>query len=415
MDSLKESITRFGLVDPIIANSAPERADVVIGGHMRLKAAKELGIKIVPVAYINLPDIEKERELNIRLNRNMGEFDYTLLREFNEAMLADAGFSSEELDEVFKLEEKPEKFDLDAELAKLDISEVKVQKGEIYQVGDSLRLMIGDSTVEEEMLNLMGDQRADMVLTDPPYRLSYLSGKKKNGKPTEGFGLKRDRKYLETDELPLDFTTKWMSNVAKVCQKDFSIICYENWKNIREIWNEMEAQKWKVRNLIVWHLPNRTQGFSAKHKLFSKHDIAVVGTSGGFSELNVTPEEDALLQSEYETALFATNGHPYWQSYGKGKGVCPTDHMEYIAADEKSSGQSVIFGTKPVEILKPYIKIMTERGDLVLEPFGGSGSTGVACYQLQRRCFTMEKVPTYAEVILKRWEKFSGKKAVKIA
>jgi site-specific DNA-methyltransferase (adenine-specific) len=85
-----------------------------------------------------------------------------------------------------------------------------------------------------------------------------------------------------------------------------------------------------------------------------------------------------------------------------------------VAADERSSGQGIIFGTKPIEILIPYIKILTKRGDLVIEPFGGSGSTGVACYKLRRRCFAMEKSPVYAEVILNRWEKVTGEKARKI-
>src|SRR6185295_7071281 len=79
MDQLKESITKFGMVDPVICNSAPERKNIIIGGHFRAEAAKELGMQTVPVVYINIPDIEKEKELNIRLNKNTGEFDWDLL------------------------------------------------------------------------------------------------------------------------------------------------------------------------------------------------------------------------------------------------------------------------------------------------------------------------------------------------
>ena len=124
--------------------------------------------------------------------------------------------------------------------------------------------------------------------------------------------------------------------------------------------------------------------------------------------------EGELLDNEYETALFAIAGKPHWESYGKNKKYCPTDFVDYNAADEKSSGQGVIFGTKPIEILIPYIKILTKRGQLVLEPFGGSGSTLIASTKLGRRCFIMEKVPTYAEVILARWEKLTGKKRKKL-
>ena len=170
---------------------------------------------------------------------------------------------------------------------------------------------------------------------------------------------------------------------------------------------------WKVRNMIVWHLPNRNQGYAGAHKFFSKHDIAMVGTSDLAREINIEPQ-DELVENEYETALFAIQGKPHWESYGKGKKYCPTDFIDYKAADEKSSGQGVIFGTKPIEILIPYIKVLTKRDEIVLEPFGGSGSTLIASSKLGRRCFIMEKSPTYAEVILTRWEKMTGKKRIKL-
>ena len=172
---------------------------------------------------------------------------------------------------------------------------------------------------------------------------------------------------------------------------------------------------WKIRNMLVWHLPNRTQGFSAKYKFFSKYDIAMVGTSEEYSkELNLETEETELLQNEYETAFYATSGRPQWEGYEAGKKICPTDFIEFKASDEASSGQGIIFGTKPIEILIPYIKVLTKRGDLVLEPFGGSGSTLIASTQMSRRCFIMEKSPVYAEVIIKRWEKLTGLKAKKL-
>lgn len=410
--ALSESIRRFGLVDPILCNNAPGRENVVIGGHFRLKVAKDLGHTEMPVVFITVSDLAKEKELNVRLNKNLGEFDFNLLKDFGEEFLKDVGFSSEELDAVFDLDDvTPEQFDLKKELEKIGIGEVKVQKGDVYDL-DGSRLMCGDSTVEAELLKLMGEEKADMCFTDPPYILDYLHGKKKKGgKATKGFGLKRDRQYMETDVLPDNFTELWMVNVSKVQKPNFSIIIYENPKNLRIIWNEMEKH-WKYRNTIVWHLPNRVQGFSAKYKFFNKNDIALVGT-GGDVKFNLEPEEE-LLQQEYETALYATSGKPTWESPAKGKKYCPTDFIEYKASDAKSSGQGIVFGTKPIEILIPYIKVLTKRDDLILEPFGGSGSTLIASVKLKRRCFIMEKVPTYAEVIINRWEKLTGKKAKKI-
>ncbi len=407
---LKESMSKFGIVDPILVNSSPSRKNIVIGGHFRLKIAKELGYKEIPVVYINIPDIEKEKELNLRLNKNLGEWDYSLLADFDKDLLSDVGFSSIEIDDIFMDDlETPEDFNLIKELEKLDIKEITVKKGDVYKLGES-RLMCGDSTIERDIIRLMDNKRADMCMTDPPYILDYLSAKR-HGKPTEGFGSKRNRKYLETDVIPDNFTELWMGNIKKVSKDDFSIICYENWKNLRIIWNEMEKY-WKVKNMIVWHLPNRHQGFSAKYKFFSKHDIAMVGTSNNIS-LNLDKEED-FLDEEYQTALYAISGKPAWEGYDKGKKIQPTDFIEYQASDEASSGQGVIFGTKPIEILIPYIKVLTKRNDLVVEPFCGSGSTLIACQKLDRRCFIMEKSPVYAEVALKRWEKLTGLKRIKV-
>lgn len=410
--TLRESIRRFGLVDPILCNNAIGRENVVIGGNFRLSVAKELGYKEVPVVYVKIEDLERERELTIRLNKNTGEWDLDLLASFDEALLKDIGFTSEELDDVFAdLDPEPETFDLERELEKIGVGEVTVKKGDIFDLNGS-RLMCGDSTVKEDIVTLMNGEKADLCFTDPPYILDYTKGKKRHRKATEGFGYKRDRKYLETDVLPENFTELWMANVAAVQKDDFAIITFENPKNLKIIWEELEKH-WRYRNTIIWHIPNRVQGFSAKLKLFNKHDVALVGTSGDVA-LNTEPEDDELFQNEYQAAIFATAGKPHWESYGKGKEYCPTDFVEHIAADEKNSGQGIIFGTKPVEILIPYIKVLTKRGALVLEPFGGSGSTLIASVSLGRRCYTMEKVPTYAEVILARWEKHTGKKAKKI-
>ncbi len=408
---LKASITKYGIVDPLLVNSSEERKNIVIGGHFRLSIIKELGIDTVPVVYINIPDVEKEKELNIRLNKNTGEFNWDILATFDESFLSDIGFSSEDLDDIFALEDEPEDFDLEKELRKLKIDKIRVQKGDVYDL-DGSRLMCGDSTISSDVDKLMGDKKSDMVMTDPPYILDYLHGKKKKGSAVTGFGAKRDRRYLETDSLPDNFTELWMKNVKTFAKDDFHIIVYENWKNIRTIWNEMEKY-WKVKNMIVWHLPNRVQGFAARYKFFNKHDIAMVGSSHNQENLNKKPEEE-LLQNDYETALYAISGKPHWEGYQKGKKICPTDFLEFKAADEKSSGQGIIFGTKPIEILIPYIKVLTKRGDLIVEPFGGSGSTLIASIKMKRKCYLMEKSPVYAEVILNRWSKLTGKKAKKL-
>ena len=337
-NALKESITKFGLVDPILCNSAKERMNTVIGGHFRLAVAKELGFKEMPVVYVNIADIEKEKELNVRLNKNLGEFDFELLKGFGEEFLGSVGFSTRELDNIFAIDPTPEVFDMKKELEKLNIHDIKVQKGDRYEIDGSI-LMCGDSTIEADMLKLMEEAQADMVCTDPPYILDYLKGKtKQKDGVTEGFGLKKNRKYLETDVLPDNFTELWMASVSKVQKPDFSIMIFEHPKNLRTIWNALEAH-WRYRNTITWHVPNRVQGFSAKYKFFNKQDIALVGSSDG-KGINLE-SEDELFQNEYENALYATSGKPTWEGYEKGKKYQPTDFIDHIAADEKSSGQEL--------------------------------------------------------------------------
>jgi DNA modification methylase len=410
-EKLKASLKKFNLVEIPAININNK----LLAGHQRVKILQLLGRseEEIDVRVPNRELTEEEfKEYNLRSNIEAGEWDFSLLDDLDESLLSEVGFTSEELDEIFDIEDTPEQFNLEKELAKLDIKQIQIQKGDVWKLGKS-KMMCGDSTIEADMLRLMDGEKADMCFTDPPYILDYLNGKHKHGKATEGFGTKRDRRYLETDVLPPDFTEKWMANIAKIQKESFSIIVYENWKNLRTIWAEMEKY-WKVKNMIVWHLPNRNQGFAAKYKFFSKHDIAMVGASPNVDiEYNNEPEEDGL-QEEYETALYAISGKPQWEGYRKGKKIQPTDFIEYVASDEKHSGQGIIFGTKPIEILIPYIKVLTKRGDLLVEPFLGSGSSLIAAEKMKRRCFGMEKSPIYAEVIKKRWENLTGQKGERI-
>jgi DNA modification methylase len=383
---------------------------VAVAGNQRIRAATHLEMETVPAIVVTLTE-EMEKTWALKDNLHQGGWDWGMLAEgFEESFLENAGFTSEDLDKIFEAEENHEIFDLQAELKKLDIASIDIKPGDCFDL-DGSRAMCGDSTIEADILKLMGDEKADMVLTDPPYILSYNSGGKRHGDTTQGFGYKRNRTYLGTEELPENFSDLWMDAVAKVQKPDFSIIVFENPKNLRTIWNALEKH-WRYRNTITWFVSNRMQGFSAKYKFFNKTDIAIVGTGGNVA-LNLD-DEDELLEQEYENAIFATSGKPHWENYEKGKKICPTDFIEHPADDAKHSGQNIIFGTKPLPLLIPYIKVLTKRGDLILEPFCGSGSTLCAATKMNRRCFTMEKSPVYLTVALRRWSKLTGKQPIKI-
>ena len=170
-DQLKGSMKKFGVIDPLIVNFAPARRNVIIGGHFRWVVAKKMRIKEMPVVYVNIPDLEREKELNLRLNRNTGEWNWDLLAECDEALLAGVGFTSEEIDEVFGQDENPEVFDLEKELKKLDITKVSIKKSEVYKLGEH-RMMCGDSTIEADVFRLTCGESSKLCLSSPPYSLS---------------------------------------------------------------------------------------------------------------------------------------------------------------------------------------------------------------------------------------------------
>ncbi len=137
LSDLMESMNRFDIPEPAIVNGNIKRRNIIIGGQMRVEAAKRLGIKLMPVVYVNIPDIEKEKELNLRLNKNTGSFSFELLAKFDESMLANIGFDSEELDEIFEIQSEPEQFDINRELEKLKISKIEVKPGDVYVLGEN--------------------------------------------------------------------------------------------------------------------------------------------------------------------------------------------------------------------------------------------------------------------------------------
>lgn len=410
-ESLKNSIKEYGIVEPLVINKKLE----VIGGNMRLVAIKELGFKEAPIFVVDIPK-EKEKLLNLALNRIHGDWDEKKLSKLiaeldkqSDVDLALSGFGDKEIDDLLEdvSVDIPETFDLAKEVKKASVK-IRTKTGDLYQLGNH-RLLCGDSTKEKDMLRLMGGEKADFCFTDPPYAISYLKGGKRHGTATIGFGAKQNRRYLTTETAPK--FADWLKLVHQVAKRDFNIIVFENWKNTVHLWQEMEKH-WKIKNMIIWHLTNRCQGFAGK-MFFNKYDIALLGTTGKDIMLNKKPEIEEI-ENEYKIALYAIGGKAYFDAKAmKGK-YFASDHVEFKASDAKSSGQSIIFGTKPVEILIPYMKILSKKGDIILEPFGGSGSTMMTAEKLQRRCFVMEKTPLYTDVIIARWEKYTGKKVKRI-
>lgn len=442
---LKNSLERFGFVEPLVVNSAKERENIIIGGHQRWRVAKDMGYNEVPVAYVKISEIEKEQELNLRLNKNLGHFDYDLLANFDEDLLLDVGFENEELDDIFGLD-IDEEFDVEKELEKVIKNSKGIKTGEIWQLGEH-RVIIGDCVDRENWEKLLEREKFDFLFTDPPYKLAYTQRARKV-KTKDGMKLKKDRLYESTGKTDskgrfkgwvktkkgfgyrsqrsykgaekrggVPEYEKWLS-IANEFQnpKGANIMVFENWRNTISLWKAIEKY-WKIRNQIIWWLPNRHQGFSRPYMFFNKYDIAPLAGEGILNE-EYEKEFEAFLEEKgqkllnsYEILIYGNNGKPEWSKIKGRKWWTIGDHVTNVASSESSSGQNVIFGAKPIEILVPYIKILAPRNGIVMEPFAGSGSTIIACEIMKRKCRAIEIEPIYGEVILARWEKFANKKA----
>jgi len=445
---LKESLKRFDFVEPIVANSAENRKDIVIGGHQRLFVAKEMGYKTIPVSYVKITKLKTEQELNLRLNKNLGHFDYDLLANYDEEVLVDVGFSREELDDVFGLN-IDEDFDVDAELEKFLKGGIRrVKSGDTWKLGEH-KLVIGDCTNRNDWNRLFGEERFDFMFTDPPYKLAYTKRARKvrtkegaklkkdkiyesvgetDGrgrfkgyvKTKDGFGYRRQRSYLGVERKGgVPEYDEWLS-VANDFQnpKGANVMVFENWRNTIEIWQSI-AKYWKVKNMIIWWLPNRCQGFSRPGYFFNKYDIAPLAGEGirndGYEEEfeKYLQDKGQKLLDSYEVIIYGQKGKSYWDRRKGTLWAKVADHITHAAETGKSGGQNIIFGTKPIQILVPYIKILSPRNGIIAEPFCGSGATIIACEIMKRKCRAIEIEPIYGEVILLRYEKFTGKKAIK--
>ena len=163
---LKDSLTRFGLVDPLIVNKHKSRKNILVGGHQRLKIAKEMGMDKIPCVEVDLP-LDQEKELNIRLNKNVGEWDYdSLANYFDVSELMEWGFSNDELQFY---EEEPEQGLIDDDEIP-EVEEAITKSGDIWLLGEH-RVLCGDATKKEDVDILMEGNKADMVFTDPPYAI----------------------------------------------------------------------------------------------------------------------------------------------------------------------------------------------------------------------------------------------------
>lgn len=366
VQAVAESIKEFGFKVPIVIDSD----NVIVAGHSRLKAARLLGLDKVPCIIAD--DLTPEQIKAFRLADNktgeLAEWDFSALEielaELSEMDIdfdmSDFGFDLSELEETQEVveDEAPEVDEEAAPICKL---------GDIWQLGTH-RLMCGDSTDAADVENLMNGENADLLVTDPPYNVAYE-------------GATKDKLTIQNDDMSdsefHEFLQAAFENANSVMREGATFYI---WHADSEGFNFRSACKttgWKIRQCLIWVKNSIVLG---RQDYQWKHEPCLYGWKDGAAHYFI---DDRTQSTVWEFNKPLRNGeHPTM---------------------------------KPVELIAKAVNNSSRRDNNVLDLFGGSGSTLIACEQLGRRCFTMELDPKYCDVIIKRWEDFTGEKAVKIA
>ena len=349
---LEESIDKFGLVDPIIVN----KDMTIIGGHQRYKIwedkARESKMDDITIPCVVLElNKEQERELNIRLNKSGGEWDMDILaNEFDVEELKDWGFK--DIDFGFNIDKIVEGNTEDDHIP--EVKESRVKLGDVWELGKH-RLMCGDSTKESDVKKLMNGQKADMVFTDPPYGINIVQGNNVGGD-----NIAKAKTY---SKVIGDETIDTASNFYELCMK------------------------LEIENFIIWGGNYFTEFLPAS----SCWIIWDKENTGNFADVEIA-----------------------WTNYNKGAKLYKWQWNGMIRkGDTKTEGKTRIHPTqKPVGMFEDILKDFTSK--VVYDGFLGSGSTLIACEKTNRICYGMELDTKYCDVIIERWEQFTGQKAKKV-
>lgn len=364
VDYVANSIKEFGFQQPIVV----DKDMVVIAGHTRLKAAKKLKLKEVPVVIADNLTEEQVKAYRLADNKTAekAEWDFDLLTD-ELLSLQELDFDMEQFGFDFDFSEDEEAVEDDNWEA--DVPEEPISKrGDIWVLGRH-RLMCGDSTEADDVALLMDGNKADMLLTDPPYNVDYT------GKASELETRKIENDKME-DSAFQDFLTSAFSNAAENMKAGG---VFYIWHAESEGLNFRVACKkagFQVRQCLIW---NKNAMVMGRQDYQWKHEPCLYGWKDGASHL--------------------------WASDRK-----QTTVLEF----EKPQKNNLHPTMKPIKLFDYQIKNNTKGDDIVLDLFGGSGTTIMAAEQNGRRGFVMEYDPKFVDVIVDRWEQFTGMKAKKI-
>ena len=389
INNVAESIKQYGFVQPIVV----DKNDVIVIGHCRYEAAKKLKLETVPCVCVDDLTDEQVKALRIVDNKtNESPWDMEFLTdELAEVDLSafdfDFGIEDEEEETEIVEDEAPE-VDEDAEpIAKL---------GDIWQLGRH-RLMCGSSTDENDVAKLMNGNSAKILFTSPPYSdmREYNGGK--------DLSVNNIARFIPTYRAYTDYQCVNLG----LQRKDHEIVQYwdEYISNAKDCGYKLMA--WNVWDkLMCGSIGQQSAFFPIRHEW-----IFVFGTE--FYEINQTWEKkEENIKEAKQRYVRQTDGS--MKASGTGDMSNKYKKMESVLPlyAELGAIRSLHPATFPVQLPSEYIQAMTDKDDIVIEPFCGSGTTLIACEQLDRVCYGMELDPKYCDVIIKRWETLTGEKAV---
>lgn len=391
-EELAKSIKQFGLIDPIIVNNHPKRKGIVIGGHQRLAIAKELGFKTVPVVILNLPEA-KERELNLRLNKNVGEWDMELLKNFDIDTLLDVGFDDQDMQDIWADTLSIEDDGFDVEKAVEAIKKPKAKFGEIYQLGNH-RIACNDATDLAAVKSLVGNEWMSLVTLDPIYGIGLDYN---NGVSTKGKYAGAERDQLKGDEYRA-FLKTVMANALEVSNEDLHFYVWNDQRHIGLVQSLMDECGLANKSVCLW-IKN-----------------------------NFTPVPGIAWNKSYEACLHGVRGKPYLnpdvrnltevlnkEVDGGNRQIDDIVGLFDLWLAKRIPAQEYRHATqKPLDVYEKPLRRCTKVGTNVLELFSGSGTALMACEQLKRRAFVMEKDPVFVDVCIRRFEEATGIKAKKL-
>lgn len=409
VDQIAASIQEFGFISPCLIDKNYN----IIAGHGRVEACKTLGIEKVPCVFIEGLTEEQRRAYIIADNRltELGEWDMDLVNEELEA-LADAGFdiglTGFDWDAAAEIEAIDDDYTPD-----FSVPEPKTKRGEIYQLGEH-RLMCGDSTAPQEVAALMGGQVADLVVTDPPYNVALGQSAGHAIRPSEAKQLHRrtDGLVIENDSWAdddgfIDFLSKAFDNIKTSLKAGGAFYIWFASSQEMNFLRACEISGLTIRQTLIWVKNAFTLG---RQDYQWNHEPCLYGWNDGAGHYFIERRNKKTI---YETDKPDVKNLSKEQMEEMLLRIFDEEQTQTTTLHEDKPAVSTLHPTmKPVPLFGRLINNSSREGDVVLDLFGGSGSTIIACEQMNRKCYMMEYDPHYCDVIIDRWETFTGEKAV---